>query len=108
MKKLPAMQELQGKRVQSLGREDPLEEEMATPSSNLAWRIPWTEEPSRIQSVGSQRVGHGRSDLACTQGLVVKALDLVDRTGKSDPSPLVPHLHFWRLLQGLPDNGGCV
>ena len=69
MKKLPAMQELQGKRVQSLGREDPLEEEMATPSSILAWRIPWTEEPGRIQSVGSQRVGHGRSDLARMQGI---------------------------------------
>ena len=44
--------------VQSLGREDPLEKEMATHSSALAWRIPWTEEPGRLQSVGSQRVGH--------------------------------------------------
>jgi len=44
--------------VQSLGREDPLEEEMATDSSILSWRIPWTEEPGRLQSTTSQRVGH--------------------------------------------------
>ena len=45
-------------RVQSLGQEDPLEEEMATHSSILAWRIPWTEEPDGLQSMGSQRDGH--------------------------------------------------
>ena len=44
--------------VRSLGWEDPLEEQMATHSSILAWRIPWTEEPGRLQSIGSQRVGH--------------------------------------------------
>ena len=44
--------------VQSLGREDPLEKEMAAHSSILAWRIPWTEELGRLQSMGSQRVGH--------------------------------------------------
>ena len=44
--------------VQSLGQEDPLEKEMATHSSTLAWEIPWTEEPDRLQSMGSQRVGH--------------------------------------------------
>ena len=49
------MQEMQ---VISLGQEDPLEEEMATLSSILAWKIPWTEEPGRLQSMGSQRVGH--------------------------------------------------
>ena len=54
-KNLPAMQETQ---VQSLGREDPLQMEMATHSSILAWRIPWTEEPGRLQSMGSQRVRH--------------------------------------------------
>ena len=43
--------------IQYLGWEDPLEEGMATHSSNLAWRIPWTEEPGRLQSIGSQRVG---------------------------------------------------
>ena len=44
--------------VQSLGGEDPLEKEMATHPSILAWRIPWTEEPSKLQSTGLQRVGH--------------------------------------------------
>ena len=52
---LPAMQETQ---VWSLGREDPLEKEMAIHSSILAWKIPWTEEPGRLQSTGSRRVGH--------------------------------------------------
>ena len=55
MKNLPAMQEMQ---VQSLGQEDPLEEEMANSSSILAWRIPWMEEPGRLQSMRLQRVGH--------------------------------------------------
>ena len=54
VKSLPAVQET---RVQSLGWEDPLEKGMATHSSILAWKIPWTEEPGR-QSMGSQRVGH--------------------------------------------------
>ena len=44
--------------VRSLGREDPLEKDMVTHSSTLAWKIPWTEEPGRLQSMGSQRVGH--------------------------------------------------
>ena len=55
VKRLPAMQETQ---VRSLGGENPLEKEMATHSSTLAWKIPWTEEPGRLQSMGSQRVGH--------------------------------------------------
>ena len=55
VKNLPAMQET---RVQSLGWEDPLEKEMATHSNILAGRIPWTEEPGKLQSIGSQRVGH--------------------------------------------------
>ena len=54
-KRLPTMWET---RVQSLGREDLLEKHMATHSSILAWKIPWTEEPGRLQSMGSQRVGH--------------------------------------------------
>ena len=45
--------------VQSLGWEDPLEKEMAIHSSTIAWKISWTEEPGRLQSMGSQRVGHG-------------------------------------------------
>ena len=44
--------------VRSLGWEDPLEKEMAIHSSTIAWKIPWTEEPDRLQSIGSQRVGH--------------------------------------------------
>ena len=55
VKKLPAMQET---RVQSLCWEDPLEEAVVTHSSILAWRIPWTEVPGVLQSMGSQRVGH--------------------------------------------------
>ena len=55
VKNLPAMQETQ---ICSLGQEDPLEEVVATHSSILAWRIPRTEEPSRLQSNGSQRTGH--------------------------------------------------
>ena len=55
LKHLPAMQETH---VQSLDREDPLEKEMATHFSILAWRIPWTEEPGRLQSMGSQKVRH--------------------------------------------------
>ena len=49
---------MQEMRVLSLGWEDPLEEGMATHSSILAWRIPWTEEPDRLQAIGLQRVGH--------------------------------------------------
>ena len=55
VKRLPTMQETQ---VQSLGQEDLLEKEMATHSSILAWKIPWMVEPGRLQSIGSQRVGH--------------------------------------------------
>ena len=55
VKNLPAMRET---RVQFLGQEDPLEKGMATHFSILAGRIPWTEEPGRLQSIGSQRVGH--------------------------------------------------
>ena len=55
VKRLPTMQETQ---VRSLGWEDPLEKEMATHSSTLVWKMPWTEEHGRLQSMGSQRVGH--------------------------------------------------
>ena len=55
VKNLPAVQETS---IQFLGREDPLEKEMATHSRILAWRIPQTEEPDRLQSMGSQRVRH--------------------------------------------------
>jgi len=55
IKRLPAMWETW---VQSLGQEDPLEKEMATHSSILAWKIPWTEEPGRLQSMELQRIRH--------------------------------------------------
>ena len=63
VKLLPAMQET---RVRSLGWDVPLEKGMATHSSILAWRIPWTEKPGGLQSVGSQRVGHDRVTNTCT------------------------------------------
>ena len=64
VKHLPAMQEMQ---VQFLNQEDPLEKGMATHSSILAWKIPWTEEPSKLQSMGSQRVEHDLvTEHACT------------------------------------------
>ena len=58
VKNLPPMQEIQEMRVQSLGLEDPLEEEMASHSSILVLEIPWTEKPGRLLSTRSQRVGH--------------------------------------------------
>ena len=73
VKSLPAIQETW---VQSLGREDPLKKEMATHSSILACRIPWTEEPGGLQSIGSQRVGHnwGTSTHTC---MYVSILNIV-------------------------------
>ena len=68
---LPAMQETQ---VQSLGQEDALEDGMATHSSILAWRIPWTEEPGGLQAMESQRVGHKWSKWACTHALLTAEL----------------------------------
>ena len=59
VKNLPAIQETQETPVQSLVREDPLEKEMATHSSILAWEIPWTEEPRGLQSMGLQKVRQG-------------------------------------------------
>ena len=65
------MQETQETWVRSLGREDPLEEGMATHSSLLAWRIPWTEEPGRLQSMGSGRK-QSRHSLATEQQLLLR------------------------------------
>ena len=58
VKNPPANEEIEGTQVRSQGWEDPLEEGIATHSSILAWRIPWTEEPGGLQSIGSQRVRH--------------------------------------------------
>ena len=67
------MQKTQEMWVQSLGWEDPLEKGMATHSSTLAWRIPWTEEPGGLQSIGLQRVRPDRSHLAHTRTQPVEA-----------------------------------
>ena len=67
VKNLPAMQEVL---VQSLGREDPLEKEMASHSSILAWEIPQIEEPGRLQSVGSQKIKN-RANILVFSGYVV-------------------------------------
>ena len=74
VKNLPPMRETL---VQSLGQEDPLEKGMATHSSILAWKIPWTEEPGGLQSMGLQRVGHDRVTNTDTQG------ELSDWTAKN-------------------------
>ena len=66
----PTKQETQ---VQSLGREDPLEEKMATHSSILARIIPWTEEPGGLQSMGSQRVRHDRTQARTTMRTITRA-----------------------------------
>ena len=77
---------MQETEVQSLGWEDPLEEGMATHSSILAWRISWAEEPGRLQTMGSQRVGHDRSDLASKvfSGMFTAALLTIGKNGSND------------------------
>ena len=67
VKRLPTMRET---RIPSLGWEDPLEKEMATHSSTLAWKIPRTEEPGRLQSMGSQRVGHNLATQQQQKGML--------------------------------------
>ena len=71
VKNLPAMQET---RVQSLSQKDPLEKEMTTHPSILAWRIPWTEEPGKLQSMGSQRIRHNWAMNTHSQTLQLKAI----------------------------------
>ena len=79
VKHLPTMWETW---VQSLGREDLLEKAMAPHSSTLAWKIPWTEEPSRLQSMGSQRVGHNWATSLSLSSLLMKTflLNLFENT----------------------------
>ena len=69
IKNPPALRETQAAQVQSLGQEDPLEEEMVTHSSFLVWRILCIEEPGRLQAIGPQRVGHDRSDFTQMHGI---------------------------------------
>ena len=66
VKNLPAMQKMPKTQARSLGKEDALEEGMTTHSSILTWRVPWTEEPDGLESIGSQRVRPDKRDWACT------------------------------------------
>ena len=70
-------QEIAETQIQSLGLKDPLEEGTATHSSILVWKIPWTDEPGRLQSIGSHRVGHDCIDLACTQAQFYKVGEVI-------------------------------
>ena len=76
VKNLPAIQETQETSVQSLGQEDPQEKEMATLSSILAWEMPWTEEPDRLQSMRLQKSQTGLSIHACMYGALNKLPNL--------------------------------
>ena len=78
VKNLPAVQETQ---VQSLAQEDTLEKEMATQSSIPAWRIPWTEEPDRLQSMGLQRVGQDKATNTHTNILLLIFAALIKVAG---------------------------
>ena len=75
VKNFPAIQETQ---MQSLGWEDPLKKGMATHSCILAWRIPWTEEPGGLQSMGSQRVGHDRATFTFDINICVGPVKIVN------------------------------
>ena len=78
VKCLPAMWETW---VRSLGQEDPLVKEMATHSSILAWKIPWMVKPGRLQSMGSQRVGHDLNNFTIVHG--ISELDMTERLSLS-------------------------
>ena len=96
-------------RVQSLGWEDPLEKEMAIHSSNIAWKIPWTEEPGRLQSMGLQRVGHnsgftqgGTSGVTVVENLSAKQEMQVQSLGQEDPLEKGPATHSTMLVWRNP------
>ena len=88
-----------------MGQEDPLEQEMATHSSILAWRIPWTEEAGGLQSIGLQRVRQDWSDLACTHQrtliILLGRLIVVSRTDSGDTQVKQGHISFWRDFEQL-------
>ena len=96
VKNPPALQEPQEMQVQSLGHKDPLEEDMTTHSSVLAWRIPLTEEPGGLQSIGFQRVGLDWSDLASTHHIFVH----------SSVDGLVGCFHGWAIVNTAAINRG--
>ena len=87
--------------VQSLGQEDPLEKEMATHSSILAWEIPWTEEPGWLWSMGSQRVGHDWATAAAAKSLqsCPTLCDPIDAAHQAPPSLGFSRQEHW---SGLP------
>ena len=99
VKRLPTIWEIG---VQSLGQEVPLEKEMATHSSTLAWKIPWTEEPSRLQYMGLQRVGHNWATslhfMSGSDGKAsaynVGALGSIPRSGRSPEKEMATHSVF--------------
>ena len=130
LKRLPPMRET---RVWSLDQEDPLEKEMAIHSSILAWRIPWTEKPSRLQSMGSQRVRHDWATsphLTSQVVLVVKNLpvnaadvrvvDLIPELGRSPgeghDNPLqysclknsMDRGGWWAAVHGITNSWTCL
>ena len=84
--------------VRSLGQEGPLEEEMATHSSILSWRIPWTEEPGRLQSMGLQRVGHDRATEHTHTAVLTEVQTLFYFTLQGFHLPQPPFLHPCLLL----------
>ena len=97
VKNLPPVQEPQEMWVQSLGWKDSLEKGMATHFSILAWRIPWTEKPSRLQSMGSQRVGHDFSTRTLRKD------GIGDFTISPSPCfPRHPFMHWRRKWQPTP------
>ena len=100
------MQEMQETQVQSLDWEDTLEEDMATHFIILAWRIWWTEEPSRLQSIGLQRVGHDWSDLACMYG----RKDRIDTGKKKKKGVAYDHSSYSPCVEpnGNLDRSGAI
>ena len=90
VKNPPVMQETHEMRVRSLGQEDPLKQEMATHSSILAWRTPWTEEPGGLQSIGLQRVRHDWT-LTHTTSFIIQYWIQTDKK-----------LHFKSTVYGTP------
>ena len=101
VKNLPAVQETQ---IRSLGQENPLQKEKATHSSILAWEIPWTEKPGRVQSMGSQRVGHDwTTNIHTSHAAAAKSLQscptLRDPIDGSPPGSPVPGILQARTLE---------
>ena len=106
VKNPPAMQKMQETWVRSLGREDPLEEGMATHSSILVWRVPWTEEPAGLQFMALQRVGHDWSDWAHMQVNMMLTLMLITLDTRGDRWDLCtdPKSHLCSVVgrEGIP------